>query len=310
MILLVGDGIAPPADLIAALAEEPEPAVATVPDNEQHQEFERIDDQARWAGVAVVNAQMLASTATMLGDWDLQSTLLRRTLQDGALRIPVAAGGEPLLAHSGDELENFQRHLIAASRQARTDWVSRFVLPPVEEFATEQSLEAPIKPGWLIWAALGLTLGSAIAFYKGWLGAGLVMLVLSTPLDIIARRLASIRLRPLPAKMLTRRLLWPAAGVALLSLGYWEMRHAPGWGALITAIAAAAFAQAARGEARHGAVPGDLWVFSRRSAIFLAIPFAIAGTWTAYLVTMFVYAAASFFYLQNARRVAPELTAN
>src|SRR5881628_2690166 len=30
MVLLVGDGIAPPAELVASLAEEPEPAVATV----------------------------------------------------------------------------------------------------------------------------------------------------------------------------------------------------------------------------------------------------------------------------------------
>ncbi|HLO19646.1 MAG TPA: hypothetical protein VK192_04045, partial [Sphingomicrobium sp.] len=36
MILLIGDGIAPPADLVVAIAEEPEPAIATVPDNEAH----------------------------------------------------------------------------------------------------------------------------------------------------------------------------------------------------------------------------------------------------------------------------------
>ena len=311
MILLLGDGIAPPADLLIALAEEPEPAIATVPDDEQHEHYERIDAEVRWAGVAIVTSQMLASTATMLGDWDLQSTLLRRTLQDGALRLPVASGeGEPLLAENAQQLEDFQKRLVAASRQARTDWVSRYVLPPVEELATEQLMETPVRPGWLIWTALGLTLGAAAAFYKGWLGAGLVMLVISTPLDIIASRLATIRLRPLPARMMSRRLLWPAAGIALLSLAYWEMRHAPGWGALITAIAAAAFAQASRKEAAHSPIPGHIWLFSRRSAIVLAIPFAIAGVWTAYLIALFAYAAATFFYLQHARHVMPELTAS
>ena len=34
LILMVGDGIAPPADLLAQLAEEPEPAIAIVPDDE------------------------------------------------------------------------------------------------------------------------------------------------------------------------------------------------------------------------------------------------------------------------------------
>src|SRR5437016_3312273 len=41
-ILLIGDGIAPPAELVASIAEEPEPAVATVADDEAHGSFERI----------------------------------------------------------------------------------------------------------------------------------------------------------------------------------------------------------------------------------------------------------------------------
>src|ERR1700760_2860034 len=70
MILLVGDGVAPPADLVAALANEPEPAVATVPDDSAHESFERIDAESRWAGVALVDSHLLGSTAAMLGDWD------------------------------------------------------------------------------------------------------------------------------------------------------------------------------------------------------------------------------------------------
>src|SRR4051812_7451793 len=33
MILLIGDGVAPPVDLVSALTDDPEPAVATVPDD-------------------------------------------------------------------------------------------------------------------------------------------------------------------------------------------------------------------------------------------------------------------------------------
>ena len=309
MLLLIGDGVAASAELVAALAEEPEAAVATVPDNADYEAFERIDAQARWAGVAVLNAQTLGSTAAMLGDWDLQSTLLRRAIQEGALRVPVAAGStEPLIAERPEQLEEFQRGLIAGSRQARTDWASRFVLPPVEEFATEQLMETGIRPGWLIWGALGLTLAAALAFSRGWIVAGVVLLILSTPLDTIASRLATLRLRPLPARMPSRALLWPAAGIALLALAYWESRQPSGWGAMMAAIAAAAFAQAARTEAVAVSVPGELWLFSRRNAILLASPFAIAGAWTTYLIALFLYSAGSFFYVQHARRIVPELT--
>ena len=301
MILLIGDGIAPPAELVASIADQTEAAVATVPDDDRHAMFERIDGESRWAGVALVDARLLGSTAAILGDWDLQSTLLRRALQEGALRFSASGtGGEPLLAETAEDLEGFQRSLLAASRGARPDWVSRYILPPVEEFATERLMETGVRPSWLMWGALVLTLIGAFCFMRGWLGAGLVALGISTPLDLIASRLASLRLKPLPARTLSRLALWPAAGIALLALGMWEMRHVSGWGALVSAAAAAAFAEAARIE--RTAIPdGEVWLFSRRSAIALAIPFALAGAWTAYLVVLLVYAAISFFIIQNVR---------
>jgi len=306
-VLLIGDGIAPPAELVASLAEEPEPAVATVADDEAHDSFERIDAGSRWAGVALVDAHLLGSTAAMLGDWDLQSTLLRRTLQEGALRLPVAQGSEPLLVERAEDLDGFQRKLLVASRGARTDWVSRHLLPPVEEFATEQLMETAVRPGWLIWAAVALTLGSAFCLTRGWLGAGLVMLLLSTPLDIVASRLATLRLRPLPTRLMSRLALWPAAGIALVALGWWETRHGTGWGSLVSAGATIAFAEAARIEKAGLPADGELWLFSRRSAIFAAIPFALAGTWTSYMVALLGYAAASFFIVQRVRH-ASQLT--
>lgn len=301
LILLVGDGIVPPADLVMAMAEEPEPAVSTIPDDEAHAMFERIDAESRWAGVAVVDAHLLGSTAAILGDWDLQSTLLRRTLQEGAIRVPVAdIGGEPLLVEKADDLQDFERKLFIASRGVRPDWVSRFLLPPIEEFATEHLMETAIRPPWLIWAALALSLMAAFCFTRGWLGAGLILLLASMPLDLIAARLATLRLRPFPVRLVSRLALWPAVGLALLALGWWEMKHVSGWGALVTAIGAIAFSEAARIE-RPAIQESEPWLISRRSAIVLAVPFAIAGAWTSYLVVLLAYAAVSFFIIQHVR---------
>ena len=144
MILLIGDGIAPPADLVAALAEEPEPAVATVPDDEAHAAFERIDGESRWAGVALVdmrNARLDRGDPRRLGpaiDPAAPSVPGRR-----AARARCSDdGAEPLLVERAEQLDDFQRKLlIAASRGARTDWASRYLLPPVEEFATERLME-------------------------------------------------------------------------------------------------------------------------------------------------------------------------
>lgn len=306
LILLIADGVTPPLSLVMALARGGENAVATVPDDEAHEAFERIDSQSRWAGIALVNANLLGSTAAMLGDWDLQSTLLRRSIQEHARMVRAAdAGGEPLLVNGPEELAAFQRHFVRSSRAERDDAASRYVLPALEDFATEQLMGTALRPASLLWMALGLTVGGAICFTRGWLGAGLVLLLLSTPLDLIAERLASLRLRPLSPRLLSRSLLWPAAGLALLAIGLWETRHGTGWGALVSAGAACAFAEAMRIE--RAAIPAsdEMWLLSRRNAILLATPFALAGQWTAYLVGMLLYAAVSFFIFQRVCHPAP-----
>lgn len=311
LVLLIADGLAPAPELLASVAEEQEPLIVTVPDDEAHQEFERIDAASRWSGVALVDAQTLGATAAMLGDWDLQSTLLRRSLQAGARTAPVTTGaGEPLLVESAGELASLERHLIVASRGQRRDWASRYILPPVEEFATEKLLETSVRPPTLVDISLLLSIAAAGAFFFGWLWTGLILLIATTPLGLIASRLANLRLRPMPQRMLARRLLWPAAGLALLALGWWQSAGGDTWGALLGAVAAAAFAEAQRIERGKLEMPGEIWLFSRRNAILAAIPFAIFGAWTSLLLFLALYAAISFFIVQHVNhRIAAELTA-
>jgi hypothetical protein len=310
LILLVADGLAPSPELLSGLVEEQEPVIVTVPDDEAHERFERIDAVSRWSGVALVDSQMIGATAVMLGDWDLQSTLLRRALQSGARTVPIApAAGEPLLAENAEDLADLERRLFVASRGSRRDWASRYILPLIEEFATEKLVESRVRPDMLLQAALLLSLGSVVAFATGWRWVGLVLLALTTPLPLIARRLASLRLTPMPARSLAKRLLWPAAGAALIALGWWQSEHGSGWGALAAAATAAAFAEAARIEREKLEFAGEIWLVSRRNAILAALPFAAFGAWAGYLVALALYAGASFFVVQHVNhRIGTELT--
>ncbi|QNM82957.1 hypothetical protein H8M03_00915 [Sphingomonas sabuli] len=310
LVLLLADGLAPPPELLGAVAAAEEPVIVTVPDDEAHRKFERIDAASRWAGVALVEGQAIGATAAMLGDWDLQSTLLRRTLQDGARLMPVPAEtGEPLLAHSAADLAGLDRHLIVASRGARRDWASRYVLPLVEEYSTERLLETSVRPESLVQLSVLLCLAATLAFATGWLWPGLALLVVSTPLGLIARRLAALRLQPMTNRSLARRLQWPATGAALVALGWWLSANGSGWGALFAAATALAFAEAQRVERGKLEIPGEIWLFSRRNAILAALPFAAFGAWTLYLAGLAVYAAASFFIAQHVNHgVGIELT--
>ncbi len=312
-VILLADGIAPDMADVGRLGEDEGAfdhgaTILTVPDDDAHSGFERIDATHRWAGLARLPAALVGATAAMIGDWDLQSTLLRRAVQSGA-RLSPAASGEgagPFLADS-DAMAGFERRLLLASRGARSDWVSRFLLPLVEEVATERLMETRLRPEWLVRLAVALTIGAALAFTRGWLWQGLIALLLATPLDLVARRIGLLRLRPLSPTLTAKRMLWPAAGLALLALGWFEARHGGGWGAMAAALAAAAFAEAMRIERRSTEPPGALYLFSRRAAIWLAIPFAIGGWWNLYLALLALYAATSFFLAQHVHhRVAED----
>src|SRR5687768_4955625 len=120
-LILLGDGVAPDMGDVERLLEEGDAAVVTVPDSEENSGFERIDAAHRWAGLARLDSNALGATAAMLGDWDLQSTLLRRVIQSGARLIPSASGEArgPFLAVSADAMAGFERRLLVASRTAR-----------------------------------------------------------------------------------------------------------------------------------------------------------------------------------------------
>lgn len=302
-LILLADGIAPDMGDLSSLLEEVDAAVLTVPDDEQHADFERIDGSHRWAGLARVDSGMLGATAAMLGDWDLQSTLLRRAIQAGARLLPSAAGEGrgSFLASDEGAMAAFERRLLVASRTVREDAVSRHILPIFEELATEKLMETRLRPSWLIQVGLVMIVAAAFCFTRGWDWAAVALLVLSTPLDLVAQRLGTLRLQPLSPTMTSRRLLWPAAGLALLALGWFEARHGSGWGAMVAALSAGAFAEALRVEKIGKQVPGNKWLFSRRNAIWLAIPFAIGSWWSIYLALVALYAAASFFIAQHFR---------
>ncbi len=301
-ILMIADGLAPDFAALTGLAEHAEPTVLLVPDDEAHARFERVDGSSRWAGLALVDAPTLGSTVAMLGDWDLQSTLLRRIVQGGARRITAGEGsGGGLLADRPEDLAGFERHLLVATRGARPDWASRYALPLVEEFTTERMMDSPVRPHWLMFAAALLTALAAIGFSRGWLWQSYLLLLLATPLDLVAERLAALRLLPLSPTSWTRRLIWPLAGLALLLLGWRVGNHGGGWGATLAAVATLAFAQAARTEAAGAELPGRIWLFSRRNAVIGAIPFVIGGSWVALLIALLIYAAASLFAAQHLR---------
>ena len=307
-LLLVGDGLVAPESAIARLVALEGPAILVVPDRRADDRYERIDAQSRWAGLALIDGDMLKHTAAMLRDWDLQSTLLRRAVQAGARQLSVRGEAEdelPLVAENSEDLAELEARIIAGAHVRRGDWVSRYLLGPLEQAATRFLMPTAVTPNAVGLAATLLLALAGLAFAKHWLGLGLALLLLATPLDGIGERLASLRLQGGKGPSWWTALLPALSGGVLLVLAF-ALAATRGWGCVALAGAIIAFALALRIEAEGREVPGRVWLAERKGMSWVMLPFAAANLWATGLTLLAVYAGASFFWAQrHAHRPAP-----
>lgn len=296
-LLVVGDGIVPDADHIAQLVSAGGAALLTVPDFGADDRFERIDAESRWAGLAMIDGGLLKATASMLHEWDFQSTLLRKAVQRGARQFSIRTDEALVVAERAADLEEVQARIVAGAGGEGPDWASAYLLAPAEDPATRLLMPTAVSPEWLRLGALVLLGGSAFAFGKGWLLSGLLLALAATPLPGVARRLARLRMHLGRYDRRWDALLPGLAGLAIVLLGY-GASASRGWGCIALAIMTVAFMLALRAEASP-ATPRRIALAEWKGMAWLMVPFGVTGFWTAGLVFLACYAAASFFWAQR-----------
>ncbi|MGK2909584.1 MAG: hypothetical protein ACSLE1_07265 [Sphingobium sp.] len=88
-MMVIADGAIIAQKHFTAVAGHPGNVLLSVDDSRASAVFERIDGQHRWAGLLRVSPDLLFGTLDMLGDWDLELTLMRAAVQAGGYRIVV-----------------------------------------------------------------------------------------------------------------------------------------------------------------------------------------------------------------------------
>lgn len=306
-LLLIADGFIGDESLLRRLVAASPPALITVPDASADDRFERIDADSRWAGLALIDGALLEETVSMLRDWDPQSTLLRRAVQSGARMLSVrgeAGAGNFTIAGRVADLSAVHRRIVDRAASGRGDWISQYLLGPVERAATHALMGGAVTPRAVGLVAVLLTAGGAAAFVWHYLWIGLFAMLLATPLDGIADRLARLRLEERVAHSWWSHLLPALAAAGLLALGL-SLGQFHGWGSMLLAAAILLFLLAQRFEVEDQAPRGLIFLAERKGLIWLMLPFALAGYWLAGLFAMFAYAVASFFWAQRAVHSAP-----
>ncbi|MET0269350.1 MAG: hypothetical protein ABW173_02875 [Sphingomonas sp.] len=303
-LLLLADGCIADPDLVLRVADAGSPAILTVPDDADHARFERIDAGARWGGLLLIDGGRLRRTAAMLGEWDLESTLLRSAVQESAARIPAYEDGDALvaIAQTADDMEPLDRAVIAAARGDAADWPARFLFPPIVDLAALPLARRGVEPHLLAAGAAGVAVLAAPFALYGLRWTALLLLLLSGPLAAIAARLAAVRLAAIGRARAIAIVRAGGAALVLALLGA-DLAQSAGWGCLLLALLVPlAMAALLRERTVLGLVDearAPPWLASLDGMIWAFLPVAIIGEWLGGIALLAGYAAVSFAYVQH-----------
>lgn len=308
-LLVIADGCVVGQGAIDRIAAAGAPALLTLTDEPGRDAFERIDGGSRWAGLALIDGARLRSTAAMLGDWDVESTLLRRAVQENARRISVfeaeagsVSAGLPIIAETARALTDLERQLLIGSRRQAASWSARFIFAPVEEPIAGLLLRRVAEPQWIALLGAGLAVTAAPLAAIGWFWAALLALLLSGPVVAVAGRLAAVRLASIRRQGLFEGIRTIGAVMALL-LFVEPLAAEQGWGWWCVVGLAIAVMAALAIERRIAAgltfLAEPIWLASLDGMIWGFLPFALAGHWPAGVAALAGYAIMSFAFVQR-----------
>ena len=185
----------------------------------------------------------------------------------GSYPSAIGEGAGRSLRRDREAMAGFERRLLVASRTAREDAVSRYLLAD-RRGIRDREADGNRRPARLAGRRLALVddcrrrilLHPRMALGGAWRCSS--FRPRSTWSRSGWRRCGCSRSA---RRCSSRRLLWPAAGLALIALGWFEARHGWGWGAMVAALGAAAFAEA-------GGSSGRAESYRRANGIFHAAP--------------------------------------
>lgn len=297
-VLLLGDGVMTDEAGLARILAAPVPSILVLADTPDAHGWELIDAASRWAGVLLADGDLVRRTARMVGDWDLQSTLLRTAVQSGAERI--AADG-PFLAQVTGEQAAQDVALAIGARTARqsTGIVDRFLFDPLARLIAPKAMGVMIDPAWLRGGAAGLMILAAMFLLGGWRWTGVAMALASGPVDALGRHMAALTMRLRRDHKQWTQLRSSVAGATLVALG-WNLREF-GWGTIALAAATVALVVAFTEHQRWIGRPSrrPLWLAETDTLTWLILPFGLAGWWSAGLAAQAALAFASLLAVQR-----------
>jgi hypothetical protein len=231
-LLVIAEGLVTDRATLGKVASSPNPVLLCVAPDRSEREFERIDANAKWGGLALLDGAILRETSAMVGEWKLGATLLRKAVQAGTPQLQADDSCLLLFPETPLDAEGAGRKLAALSTRSQNggyvaiayDWLVAKIAPVLPKWPLPLSVTAALPAGL---ASLSVLLGIS-AWHKMALIAFLIAPIVAGLADI----LSEISVRAQPALRWYRAAVLPVLFVLMALIG-WEFSSFPsGWGPL------------------------------------------------------------------------------
>lgn len=221
-MLLIGDGVLAAQPYLDALGQIEGNALLVSDDSRASAPFERIDAGQRWGGLARVTPELLFGTLDMIGEWDLELTLVRAAVQADARRITAPQDD---LLEGRVALVDGQRHAdlvgqAVVSRQPRPDagtgGADHYLLDPLAGLLVPALMRTQVPAIQMRLASVGVAAIGLIPIQLGWPGTGLLLMMVALLFGLVADRLDALALRA----RLDGWMAFFAPALALVGIGF------------------------------------------------------------------------------------------
>ena len=157
-ILYLDDGILPSDAMTKKMADHRGEMIFVAKDTDFFADFERIDRNDRWLGIAQLDAEKLSGFIDVPEDWDVGSALLRGAVQSGCQRIILneqdfLAGTVSRLSNEGI-LAQYSRQRLKQATSGSGNFLQRWAVWPFTRAVLPKLWKAPQASTYLGWSAL------------------------------------------------------------------------------------------------------------------------------------------------------------
>lgn len=311
LVLTIQEGlIAEETPATALIGETAAPLVAISIAEPIYGGAERLDSDSFWAGFAIYRGSMVRQVAADIGEWDLQSTLLRTAAGSGAPRVELHVDATAWrFVGEARGASALSAQLIRETRPRRFGWPSRFLFALVEPRVVAALLPTRVTGRLLTLAGVLLGLLASLLFATGWPWPALLFAILAPQVSDVGGQLAQLRLEP-AADWADPIFDWFVEPTWYLALAAWLADQGYGFGTWSLAATAIGFRFAMNRQAafyrRLKAVDFEVdeprlaaLAAGRDTIPWLLILAGLGSLWLAGLGAIALFAGASFFLLQT-----------